>query len=280
MAYKNKHNAIIIVATHKPYRMPKDSLYLPVHVGAAGKESMGFTRDDSGDNISELNPEFCELTGLYWAWKNLDADYLGLVHYRRYFCGKRSGGSFLKRHIFSIDPFSRVLTSKEIDYLLNRYKVILPVKRRYFIETLYSHYIHTHQVDEFNITINIIRENYPEYVGSYNKVMARTWGYMFNMAVLPKDMMNEYCEWLFDILFKLREKIDSSRRSDFEKRYPGRVAELLFNVWIKHKLDSGELAISDIAELPFIYMERINWLTKGASFLAAKFFGVKQTKSF
>ena len=87
----------MIVATHKPYWMPEDPVYLPVQVGAAGRESLGFQRDDEGENISAKNPNYCELTGLYWAWKNLDADYIGLVHYRRYFSGagtdKRAGSS-------------------------------------------------------------------------------------------------------------------------------------------------------------------------------------------
>ena len=64
----------IIIATHKKYRMPDDEMYVPVQVGAEGKYDLGYTRDNTGDNISSLNPQFCELTGLYWAWKNLDAD--------------------------------------------------------------------------------------------------------------------------------------------------------------------------------------------------------------
>ena len=77
-------NIKIIVATHKKYWMPEDSMYLPVHVGAAGKAGIGYQRDDTGKNISDKNPNFCELTGLYWAWKNLKADYVGLAHYRRH----------------------------------------------------------------------------------------------------------------------------------------------------------------------------------------------------
>lgn len=75
----------IIVAAHKPYEMPDDEVYLPVYVGAMGKTDVGYQRDDEGENISILNPYFCELTGLYWAWKNLSEDYIGLVHYRRLF---------------------------------------------------------------------------------------------------------------------------------------------------------------------------------------------------
>ena len=75
----------ILVAAHKEYRMPKDPMYLPIQVGAEGKRSFGYQRDDTGENISSANPRMCELTAIYWAWKNLDADYVGLVHYRRHF---------------------------------------------------------------------------------------------------------------------------------------------------------------------------------------------------
>ena len=80
----------IIIATHKKFNEPKDTnLYLPVYVGAEGKDDLGYQKDNEGDNISKLNPYFCELTGIYWAWKNLDADYIGLVHYRRFFTTKK-----------------------------------------------------------------------------------------------------------------------------------------------------------------------------------------------
>ena len=75
----------IIVATHKTYWMPRDPVYLPLQVGAAGKEKLGFQTDAEGDNISRYNPYYCELTGLYWAWKNLSCDVVGSCHYRRYF---------------------------------------------------------------------------------------------------------------------------------------------------------------------------------------------------
>jgi hypothetical protein len=78
----------IIVASHKKYRMPNDKIYLPLHVGAEGKNDFGFEKDNSGENISSKNPFFCELTGLYWAWKNLNDDYIGLAHYRRHFTKK------------------------------------------------------------------------------------------------------------------------------------------------------------------------------------------------
>ena len=56
--------------------MPDDPMYIPVQVGSALNPPLPYIGDDTGDNISERNPYFCELTGLYWAWKNLDDDSL------------------------------------------------------------------------------------------------------------------------------------------------------------------------------------------------------------
>ena len=100
-------NIKIIVAAHKKYRMPADQCYLPLHVGKKGKADLGYQGDDVGDNISEKNPYYCELTGLYWAWKNLDADYIGLAHYRRHFANRIRKMMFWKK-----DPFDAVLTEK------------------------------------------------------------------------------------------------------------------------------------------------------------------------
>ena len=81
----------IMIAMHKPYRAAQDDIYYPVHVGALGKEDFqvkaahDIMPDSRGDNISAKNPNFCELTGLYYMWKNVSSDYLGLSHYRRYF---------------------------------------------------------------------------------------------------------------------------------------------------------------------------------------------------
>ena len=192
----------IVIATHKKYQMPSDKMYLPVHVGAEGKKDsdgknldLGYVKDNTGDNISSKNPSFCELTGLYWAWKNLDTEYVGLAHYRRHFSLKKK----------SKDPFDNVLTYSELKLILDKYKVFVPKKRRYYIETLYSHYAHTHYAEHLDVTKQIISEKYPEYVDSCNKVYRQTYGYMFNMMIMKKDLFQNYCEWLFDILFELEK---------------------------------------------------------------------------
>lgn len=260
-----------MVTTHKPYEMPEDPLYMPLQVGAAlRKKSLlipQYARDDTGDNISTKNPSYCELTGLYWAWKNCDADYIGLVHYRRHFRSLRPVSS---RH-----PFDAVLKSEELSPLLGRYKVFVPRKRYYVIETLYTHYEHTHYVEHLEKTRSIIEEKYPEYLDTFDRVMKHRSAHMFNMMIMERTLLDEYCTWLFDILFTLEKQVDTKSYSYFQGRYCGRVGEIIFNVWLEYQVKSGRLKRNEIKVLPYLYIERVNWWQKGRKFLRAKFFDVK-----
>ena len=78
----------ILVSCHKDIVTPSSDVFLPVHVGAANTKTslIGMQPDNEGDNISQRNFTYCELSAQYWAWKNLDADYYGLCHYRRVLC--------------------------------------------------------------------------------------------------------------------------------------------------------------------------------------------------
>ena len=281
--YSRKAKVWVVVATHKAFDMPSDKMYIPIHVGAEGKTDdkgnplvLGFQKDNTGDNISEKNDQFCELTGLYWAWKNLRADYIGLVHYRRHFKGFKKYGR---------NPFDNVLKYRELKPVLENHSVIVPKKRKYYIETLEQHYAHNHHIVELNTARDILLEKYPEYADAYDKAIHRTWGYMFNMMILRSDLMDEYCTWLFDILFELCNRLDGSSEdsrnlTSFENRFPGRVSERLFNVWLEYQLETGRIEKKEIYEIPFMYMEKINIVNKGFTFLRAKFTGRKPQKSF
>lgn len=259
----------IIIATHKKYNMPNNKLYLPLHVGAEGKNlDLGYEKDNVGDNISYLNASFCELTGLYWAWKNLEEDYIGLVHYRRHFSFKKS------------NKLDDLLTIDELKPYLGKIKVFVPKKRKYYIETLYSHYKHTHYCCHLDETKKIIAEKYPNYLDSCERVFNHTYGYMFNMMILEKKLFNDYCSWLFDILFELKNRMDMPDLSSFQSRYYGRVSEIIFNVWLDYKIKNKEISNDEITEIPYVYMEKINWSKKITSFLQAKFIHKKYESSF
>ena len=266
-----KKDIKIIIAAHKECGVPRDEMYLPLHVGAEGKRNpdgtpldFGFAKDNTGDNISWLNPYFSELTGLYWAWKNLEADYIGLVHYRRMFSGS---------HPDRNDISGSAITSQQLAPMLDRYRVFVPKKRRYYIETLASHYSHTHDGLHLKICRCIIERRHPEYLDSYDRVLKRSWGYMFNMMILPRDLLDEYCSWLFDILFILFKNVDHENMTAFEKRFPGRMSEILFNVWLDYEIQAGKIRKNEVRELN--YVEDVDWSQKIRSFLAAKFLNRK-----
>ncbi len=257
----------VIVATHKKYEMPKDNIYLPLHVGAEGKESIGYTKDNEGDNISIKNPYYCELTGLYWAWKNLNANYIGLSHYRRHFSLEKKLPKDAKKRI------NCVIKQKDIDNLLENTDIILPKKRNYYIENLYSHYKHTMYIEPLDETKNIIEEKYPEYIKEFEKLHKKTSAHMFNMFIMKKEILDKYCNWLFDILFELEKRCDPKQYSTFHARYLGRISELLLDVWINtNNLKYKEVRVIDI--------EKVNWFKKILSFLKAKFMNKKYERSF
>lgn len=255
-------NIKIIVAAHKPYKMPSDKMYLPLHVGRAGKADIGFPGDDTGENISEKNPNYCELTGLYWAWKNLEADYIGLAHYRRHFSIKKRS-----------DKFESILTKSQLEPLFENNDVIFPKSRNYYIETIYSHYAHTFDASHLDKTKEIIYKKYPEYIPAFEKVMNSKKAHMFNMFIMKKELADKYCEWLFDILFELEKNIDTADMTVFEARLFGRVSEMLLDVWI----NTNKISYTEIG---YIHMEKINWCRKISGFLSAKFLRKKYSKSW
>ena len=180
--------------------MPEDDIYTPIHVGRKGKKDIGYIGDDTADNISDRNDGYCELTGFYWIWKNVKADYLGLVHYRRYFTHK---GLFCR----SID------------------------KKR--IETNEEHYLHAHPREQFDVCKAIIQEQCPEYMNGWNVMMNRTWAHMFNMFVMKKEYYDEFCQWWFDVMFEVEKKVDLEKYAKEEQRWF--IDELLLDVWLETK---------------------------------------------
>lgn len=252
-------NIKLIVAAHKAYRMPADSMYLPIHVGKAGKDlELGYQGDHTGENISEKNPTFCELTGLYWAWKHLDAEYIGLCHYRRQFRGTPGP-----------DKWDCILTQAQAESLLQNTDVLLPKRRNYYIETAYSQYIHAHPAEGLDMALSLAAAYGPQYAKAVETVKNRTWVHIYNMFIMKRDIFDGYCQWLFDILFQVESNLDISGYSAYDKRVFGFLGERLLDVYL-------EANGIPYREVPVMFMEQQNWLKKGGAFLRRKFFGRKE----
>lgn len=139
--------------------------------------------DNIGDNISDMNSFFNELTVFYWVWKNYDMkDYVGMCSYRRYF-----------------DFFDDI---DYIKYYLKDYDIILPLGTTTNNINNLEQYDTCHNVNDLMLAINILLEKYPSYKEDVDFVLHNNELYANNMFIMKKEDYIKYCEFLFDILFE------------------------------------------------------------------------------
>ncbi len=252
----------ILIAMHKQYIFPLQRYYFPIGVGRALGNNifLNISGDDTGDNISLKNSSFCELTALYWAWKNnffKECLYVGLVHYRRYFKGKEIKLSN-----------KRIASDNEILDYLKHSDCIVPKKRNYYIETIYEHYKHAHNIVDLDVTACILKEKYPDYMESFYTIMNSKELYLYNMFVMKKELFEQYCKWVFDVLFELEIRIDITKYDNYQKRVFGFIAERLFNVWLlKNNIIVKEISIINI-EKERTFLKVVNFIKR--KFLCGK----------
>lgn len=210
----------IYVMAHKTFERPKNSIYIPMQVGAEIHEPLGYLGDNTGDNISAKNPNYSELTGLYWMWKNgQKCDITGLCHYRRYF----------------LNEDGELLTASDYERLLKEYDAIVTDGLIYPEgESVYSGYGEKHYCKDLDLTRNAVEKFYPGYLPAYDEVMQGRGMYYANMMVTSQKLMNDYAEWLFTILFEVERNIDMTGYDDYDRRVFGFIAERMLLVWIRH----------------------------------------------
>ncbi|MFE8115170.1 DUF4422 domain-containing protein [Brenneria goodwinii] len=230
------------MATHKKYSFPKDNLYIPLHVGKKNSNILlNYIGDDTGDSISELNDSFCELTGLYWLWKNSDSPIVGLVHYRRYF-------SYHKK-ITNVN-YQPIASSKDFHELNKGYDIIVPTKMKFGRNlTVKEHYALVHKEEDIYLIRDIIKSRCPSYLNAFDTVMNEKEMFICNMFISKNHIMKEYAEWLFDILFEAKIKIDTTVYDNYQKRVFGFISERLFNIWIEKNKDRLKIANRRIIEI-------------------------------
>lgn len=230
-------NVKVYALTHKKYHVIADETYIPLQVGSAGKEDLGYLRDDVGENISAENRYFSELTGIYWVLKNVkNADIVGVCHYRRYPLNERGS-------IMSAADYERILknydivTSKEIE---------LPVP---YIEGFAADH-HSRDLDALRDTLRLY---FNDYYDVFEKIIHEKKTYFGNIMCGSYELFRDYHSWLFDVLFKLKEKIqdhlDDAEYDDYHRRVYGFLSEILLYTWVrKNGLKAFETKIGIIEE--------------------------------
>jgi hypothetical protein len=206
----------IFVCTHKPFEPPKDSIYVPLHVGKKGKESLGYLGDDTGDEISEKNCYYSELTGLYWAAHNCpDADIKGSCHYRRYL----------------INEQGKAYTAAEIEEILAEYDM-MTTKTLSLRSTYFDGYRENHNIDDLILLEKVLQKDYPAYYPVFEQLVHQNKTYFGNMIICKRELFDAYVNWLFEIFFKMEPQMDFSGYDDYHKRVFGFLSEFLLKVYV------------------------------------------------
>ncbi|PKN37390.1 MAG: hypothetical protein CVU62_10390 [Deltaproteobacteria bacterium HGW-Deltaproteobacteria-2] len=248
-------------------RTVDNPLFFPMRCGAVDDKRAGYKMpgDDTGENISDHRVSFGEFTVQYWAWKNINADYYGICHYRRYL-------SFSPRRYYNIE------NAELIDPLLNsqaikRYRLMDSKRMRDLIEandaivnnaqdirfwrsaeTVYDLWVSWHNMEKASIDLllPLIKELRPEYLQSAQEYFSDAYHRGHNCFIFRRELFFQYCEFVFDILFALEKKLDNSGYKETFPRTPGFLAEIMYGIFVHHLHRQEKYRIK---ELPLVFFE-------------------------
>ena len=261
MAGTENPNIKILISCHKEAPHPQSDVFLPVQVGAANaaRRFEGMQPDDEGENISDRNFTFCELTAQYWAWKNLDADYYGLCHYRRYFCFdglEHSANDHLQIEEDSLSSFSlrdyRLDDADLIERCVSECDMVAPnywdiskaetpdgVKR-----TIQEHMVAYGLFLEDDIALlrEIVQERQPEYANDLDAYLSGSKYLGYSCYIMRKDLFQRFCEFEFDVLLEFDKRFNYEGLTTTRKRICGYLGEILYSVFVR-RIEEEELRI-------------------------------------
>jgi len=255
--------------------------FAPIQVGRRqGAADLGVDRDDRGENIAHKNASYCELTAMYWVWKNIQADYYGLMHYRRIFTARAPsvahnvhmlkqyfsgvGECFRYDRLGTLWPANRVITdtrslesecralqafvaeeSREWDVLLPSpvFSRKLSMARQYAICNCQCDYL---------VMLDCIRERFPEMEKAAREASASRTFHLYNMFIMRKSVFEEYAECVFRLLADVEPKIDVTHRDAYQRRVFGFLAERFMNIFVRHLVATTKVRV---VELPTVFLD-------------------------
>lgn len=166
--------------------------------------------DCKGENISRKNKQFCELTGLYWIWKNACEDYVGLVHYRR--------------HFLLPDNWLERMAGNKVD-------AILPVPL-YVAPSIAGNYKERHIASDWDYLMEYFLINLPEEYEAADRFFSGNLYSPCNMLIARKEVLDQLCEWIFPILFAVAAH-GGEKEDPYLNRYPGFISERLITYFFE-----------------------------------------------
>ena len=254
-------------------------LYVPVRCGAVYDKRKNVTMlgDDTGDNISEKRNSFCELTVLYWAWKNIKADYYGLCHYRRYisFSQKKymhanNGAGFVTEEYLDKNAINKYcLNEKIMTEEIEKYDLIITPEEDTRLawdgphKTVYdmcNNRKRDFDINGVNKVIEIINRSYPEF-SKYAKIYFNGHKVRFyNCFVMKAELFKKFCEFLFGILFELENELNTENYNKWKERMPGFMGEDIFGIFCLYLNDQKKYKIKTNELVMFLNTEKVKEL--------------------
>lgn len=239
----------ILISTHKHVDKPSSAILNLVQVGSQqAKERFEETlHDDSGDNISLKNAMYCELTTQYWAWKNVDAEYYGFCHYRRYFDfsetehKENSFGEVMDDYIdaaaireYGLDDKSMRSSIQDYDVITTKTQDLRKIIHGYGTPKAVWESAEYLQNKDLQKLYEILTSMHPDFKEDTDNFLNGHYSCFCNMFIMRKDIFFDYCAWLFPILFKFEEVTDFKDYSKEALRTPGHLSERLLNIYLMH----------------------------------------------
>jgi hypothetical protein len=211
----------------------------PIHAGAIGQSAVeGVCRDDTGDHISHKNKHYAELSALYWIWKNAKADILGICHYRRFFCPLSAPTPrpviytppVLAEAILSMDAggkgFKAELLSADI---------IVPMQIRFYRPLKDQYLSGKGKPEDWSAAMAALEHKEPRRFKAAERFFEQSNVFHgFNMFIARKNVLSEYCDWLFSVLSEVESRIEPSNDPEHCRVF-GILGEWLFTWWLKSR---------------------------------------------
>ncbi len=246
----------IFVTTHKTVDLPESNLLQPVQVGMKpGSPRFGWAfHDDDGENISDKNPMYCELTTQYWAWKNVDTEYYGFCHYRRYFnfsntvYEENPYGEIMDDYIdadavakYGLDDRTITDAVQGYDVITTRYGNLKEIIEKHGTPKAVWEAAPKLIDEDLHRMYDILCAMHPDYKQDAIAFLNGNRSCFCNMFIMKKEIFFDYCEWLFPLLEQFEKCTDMTHYSKEALRTPGHLAERLLNIYLMHhkRISSG-----------------------------------------
>lgn len=267
----DKDQISILVVEHKPSYIPKNEYLKPIQVGTelAGRKlpDVAYYDNEGKDNISSKNRSYSELTAIYWAWKNLDASYYGLFHYRRYLSFSNSNQTASGQTVRVYKNVRRAikrerLNEDSIRYMVRNYDVIVPKKEKATYSgypNAYEHYKAEHNIRDLEYCLRYISKKHPD-IYPYAQSLKSDESYAYNMFIMRADIFKSYCTFLFDVLEHFDHNNDISSYDSYQGRVDGFLAERLTSIYIHYLQATTRYNMIELTPIYFENATRLQWL--------------------